>query len=419
MKEWRIIRMTLQLANDEMDRYDGLASLNWPSAPGREPKAIPVGAKVTAIQRGSFTTDSKGGTLVVNGWSQADVMRGSLNHAWQIWVRPELERYRTEGIALPTEIRSVLLKHEGDQMRLHINNMGGTGYLELRPGATVLKGDAVTFEMILDVCDITPPTHDGRATQYFLVRFDGHQVSIVFDLRPGQDDGPQDWENEDRQWYGSALAEQLLAGTYGHVVLGQQSLVSCDIPFSLGLPPAKMNAIAEASEISRAAVEEYLKGFVSVDDWKTVVSKWTTSAEWGRRGHLFEEALATYSAGYYASTVTLLIPQIEGVIMEFLVSHGKGLKVNGHLKQWEAVLNDLEAELRVRDYGHIRQTVVYTMLDFLRRSTLYSQFTWLEGGKLLGRHPILHGYEKNFGSKANSDRLLMLLDSLFWLIGIT
>src|SRR5436305_1371356 len=110
--------MNLRLVNDEMDRYDNLASLNWPSKPGSEPKVIPGGAKVKVLQRGSFTTDSKGGTLVVNGWSPADVMRGSLNHAWQIWVRPELERYRTEGIALPAEIRSVLIKREGDRMRL-------------------------------------------------------------------------------------------------------------------------------------------------------------------------------------------------------------------------------------------------------------------------------------------------------------
>ncbi len=409
--------MTLRLSNNEMDRYEDLASLNWPSIPGREPKSIPLGAKVKVLQRGSFTTDSKGSTLVVNGWSPADVMRGSLNHIWQIWVRPELERYRTEGIALPAEIRSALIKREGDRMRLHINTPG-EGYIVLRPGVAVQKGDAITPDMILDVDDITPPTHNGRATQYFLVRFDGQQISVVFDLRPGQDEGPEEWTDEDRQWYGSALAEQLLAGTYGHVVLSQQHLVGCDFPFSLGLPPSKMNAIAEAAEISRTAVEEYLEGHINVDDWRPLVSQWAASAEWGRRGHLFKEALATYGVGYYAATVTLLMPQIEGVIMEFLVSHGKGLQGNGHSKKWEAVLGDLKAELRARDYGYIRQTIAYTMLDFLRRSTLYSRFMWLDGGKPLGRHPILHGHETDFGSKANADRLLMVLDALFWLIGV-
>jgi hypothetical protein len=238
--------MTLRLTNKEADRYDGLALLNWPAPPGKEPKPIPPGAKVNVLRRGSLTTDDKGATLAVNGRSPADVMRGSLN----------------------------------------------------------------------------------------------------------------------------------------------------------------------------------LKDHIDIDDWRPLVSQWASSDAWGRRGPLFNEALATYDAGHYAATITLLMPQIEGTIMEYLVRQGKGLQANGRSKKWSStareptVMGDLEDELRARDYGYVRQTIAYTLLDFLRRSTLYSRFTWRDGGEPIGRHPILHGYEVNFGNKANADRLLMVLDSLFWLIGV-
>ena len=69
-------------------------------------------------------------------------------------------------------------------------------------------------------------------------------------------------------------------------------------------------------------------------------------------------------------------------------------------------------------HGYVRQTIAGTMLDFLTRSTMYSRFSWRDGGEPLGRHPILHGYEVAFGTKANADRLFMVLDSLFWLVGL-
>lgn len=415
--------MTLRLPTNETDRYDWLASLNWPVPKGKELKQIPAGTKVSILQRGSFTTDDKGVTLAINGWSQSELMRGTMNHAWEIWVRPELERYRAEGIALPEEVRSVLVKREDDHMRLHVNTSAGTGHMMLRPGISIQKGDKITSDMILDVVDITPPTHAGCATQYFLVRFNGEQISIVFDMRPGDDDGPMEWSYEDQQWYGNALAEQVLAGVYGHLILSQQRLVECDIPFSLGLQSEKMNCITQAADMSKSVAIQYIEDHIYVEDWQPLVAQWTSSNDWKHRGPLFTEALSTYKAGHFAATIALLMPQIEGTIMEYLVRKGKGLKNNGRSKKWSSinrepsVLTDLEEDLRANDYGYVRQTIAYTLLDFLRKSSLYSRFSWRDGGEPTGRHPILHGYEVNFGSKVNADCLLMVLDSLFWLIG--
>lgn len=416
--------MPLRLTAEGADRYDGLASLNWPSPDGKEQAPIHVGSNVRVLARGSFTTDKDGVTLAVNGWSPTDVMRGSLNHAWEIWVKPEIERFRNEGIPLPAEIRSVLVQHEEDRMRLHINADGGVGHMVLRPGITLKNGDDVTADMILDVADVTPPTHEGKATAYYFVRFRNKQISVVFDMRPGEEGGPTEWSDEDKAWYGSALAEQMLAGIYGHVVLLQQKLVKCDIPFCLGLPANKMVGIADAADGGRDPAQDFLTANVAADDWGPLVDTWATSDNWSPRGHLFREALEAYRSEYYAAAVTLLLPQIEGVIMEHLVAQGKGLRENGWVKKWAlpdgeaSVVGDLESELRARDFGYVRQTVAYTLLNFLRSSSLYSKFNWRDGGKPAGRHPILHGYEKEFGTKDNADRLLMVLDSLFWLVGM-
>lgn len=415
--------MSLQLPGSVEQRYEALAALNWPYPEGYQPVVLPEGTRVNILRRGCFTTDAEGITLSVNGISQAEVMRGTLNHAWDIWVRPEINRYREQNIELPEKVGSILIKAESDEMRMYVNEGSGKGHMMIKPGYPLQEGEGITSKMVLDILDVMPPMYLGKPTPYFLVLFHGEQIALIFDMRPGPVGDLDTWSLEDQKWYGSALAEQLLAGVYGHLVLHQQYLIDCNLPFSLGLNSDKMNALARAAKDGVGSADQYLKENLSIDDWKPLVNHWMSSDSWKHRQHLFEEALLSYQEEYFAAVVALLLPQVEGTIMEYLVAKGKGVRSNGQSKRWSSetgkpsVIKDLEEDFLDKDYGYVRLAIAYTLLDFLKRSTLYSGFSWRDGGKPIGRHPILHGYEVSFGKKENADRLLMVLDSLFWLIG--
>lgn len=409
------------------ERYQGLASLSWADSEGDyEVEAVSKGEEIptTILNRGCFTTDDKGRTLIINGLNQADLLSGLLNHAWKAWVRPELERFKADGVALPDQVNSILFKQEHDKMRMELNATPGIGHMVKRPGMSINKGDRLTSDMILDIVDVTPPTYKDRPTAYFYLSFNGEQVSIVFDMRPVSQAFSNEWSIEDKIWYGNALAEQILASVYGHVIVKQQSLIQTNIPFSLGLPSQKMCRVIEASREGIHSADKCLHDELSEEDWRPIIGNWMKSELWQKRMPIFEEILMAYEAGLFSACVVLLLPQIEGTIMEYLVNKGKGLTRTGYQKKWfdcddkPSVMKDLQEDLESRNFGYIRHAVVYCLLDFLRNSSLYGRFSWQEGGELLGRHPILHGFETAFGKKENADRLLMVLDSVFWLVGV-
>lgn len=414
--------MTLILPNEVAERYEALFSMTWLTDYKENLSPILSDSTVKVVSRGCLTTDHNGLAISQYGVDSAVFMASNLNHVWQLWLKPEVERYKKEDIEIPNEITSLLFVYEKDRMNLTFN-YEFMGNVIVKPLVNINKGDPLSFDKIIDFVDMSLPEIDGKATNYYLVRFNGKQISIVFDFTPGQELAPFNWTEQHKKWFGSAFAEQALAYVYGHVYPQIPSLTTSNTPFCIGIVSRKMVEITKASEKGVAAVDDYLKNNMEIDDWNVLVQSWVQSESWKKRAGLFQTALSCYEYALYTATICVLIPQIEGIIMEYLVAHGKGLRSSGHAKPWGSarkvgtVLFELRELFNSQNFGVIRQTVADTLLHFLEHSSLYSNFSWRDGGALLGRHAILHGYQVEFGDKCNADRLFMVLDSLFNLIG--
>lgn len=404
------------LSGSQNQRCDALASRRWSNGCDENSIFVPKDAKIKVAQRASYTTDSGGQTLSIAGQSQSEILKNLLNQVWSLWVQPEVERYRTEQIPIPKEIHSILLKSEDGEMRMHFN-WEFEALAVIRGSSKINKGDGITFDQILDFDGASPPHHGEKATSYLLIRINGKQVSVIFDFTREADfsNKPTSWTAEDKRWFGNALAEGMLASTFGHIVLRQQNLISSDIPFCIGIPSRKMNALAGAAEHGRESAERYLINNIGAEDWVGVCGVWRSSVHWSEMHHIFDEAIEAYKLGLYTAVVNLIMPLIEGILIRYLIANDLGLRNDGQAKKWDSVVDDFRKVLQDRKFGAIRSALANTLLDFISSSSLYKGFSWKDGGEPMGRHSVFHGYELNHGNKVNADRLFMVIDSLYWL----
>ena len=76
--------------------------------------------------------------------------------------------------------------------------------------------------------------------------------------------------------------------------------------------------------------------------------------------------------------------------------------------------NDLQKNI---DGGIITSEMLECLIDYLKNTKLFARFEWdAEDGVSLNRHKLSHGRLANYDTKANSLRIILLLDSIFHII---
>jgi hypothetical protein len=146
--------------------------------------------------------------------------------------------------------------------------------------------------------------------------------------------------------------------------------------------------------------------------WKRQVDFWTATDFFKDRLKYVTKSIDAYLAGDYVTSIYVLVPHIEGIVLDYLTAAG--------------VAPRYRVESRV---GDLKNLVLSRKVLMFPRPVLDRIFTFIETGTFLTetgkindpatevtRHGIAHGIFKNFENRDIALKYLILLDALAYVI---
>jgi len=144
---------------------------------------------------------------------------------------------------------------------------------------------------------------------------------------------------------------------------------------------------------------------------KSTVASWETNPLFSSRMHIFKAALKAHCEGNYTLSVPALLPQIEGVLNEYVKLNKLETKLGKVEKVYNAVIGDLD------EYPLTSWAIANTLLFQLQTSTFTFtdfeiEFKKSANNRKTTRHTVLHGIATNYNKPIHSLKAFVLLDAL-------
>jgi hypothetical protein len=401
------------------DPYDSIVNRKWtPSCGEVHLDPFPAGSKVSVITRGVYITD-KQGCVITNSPEETQGICNSLNHMWEIIVIPEMNKRRQSGLPIPSPLESLTVIFDpktGDKIFNCNEECGLKALVRVRPHISIEAGQDVYFDQICDIDKVKPPSLDNRPVAFIMYKQRGRQISLYFDFRPNNPSFCEDDWKDEELWLADALLETLLAANFGHLSLLIPQLIAYDIPFTIG--PRSDNIIKLFEIVNRAKnsedLDKKLSTFMNIEDVNPLINNWITLNAFQKRKELLLEAFKCFKCGIHSGTIAVLMSQVEGIITEELISKQKGLKQDGTAKPWGTRIDEFNDIVKSENIGPLTLRILNGLVIFLKDSNLYKGFSWTGESTGINRHASLHGKDISFNTRANSVRMILLFDALYW-----
>jgi hypothetical protein len=245
----------------------------------------------------------------------------------------------------------------------------------------------------------------------------GKQISIYFDFRPNNSNFSDNEWKEEESWLANAFLETILAGTFGHLSLLIPKLKMYDIPFTIGPKSDTIKKICGVVNKAKSVddANTILSDILSFEDVSLLVNRWVSLESFEKRKEILGDALKCFEHGIHSGVVTILMPQVEGIITEKLVSVNKGMIKNNTADKWESRVYEFKDLVISKNVGQLTLKILDGLVSFLNDSNLYQRFVWTEEDTVINRNATLHGKDCSFNTCANSIRMILLLDSIYWI----
>jgi|GEM_PF-4547023 len=403
----------------EIDPYDSLINMKWfPSCGEVKFNPIPPGTKVKVITEGIIVTDSEG-YLIQDSPEETQTICNTITDVWEHIIVPDLKRRKKSGLPIPFPVLSFTVLFD------RINNKNIILYNEecslktqmmLRPYTSIEAGTGVYFDHICDINKVEPPILDNRPVAFFMYSLSGKQTSIYFDFRPNDPNYCDNEWKEEELWLANAVLETILASSFGHLSLLIPKLKTYDIPFTIGPKSENIKKICEIVDKAKNVddADTILSNILTFEDVSLLVNNWVSLESFQKRKEILLDALKCFKFGIHSGVITILMPQVEGIITEELISINKGIKKNNRTHNWETRVNDFENLVISKNVGQLTLRILDGLVSFLKDSNLYQNFTWTEEDTGINRNATLHGKDCSFNTCANSIRMILLFDSIYW-----
>jgi hypothetical protein len=141
------------------------------------------------------------------------------------------------------------------------------------------------------------------------------------------------------------------------------------------------------------------------------VETWKNHPLFASRMHIIKDALQAHCDGRYTLSVPALIPQIEGILSEYVLANNLVAKFGKIQQVYYAVIGDVD------DYGLSTWAIASTLLYQLQNSTYV--FTDFENelkksvnARKTTRHTVLHGITTKYNRPIHSLKAFLLLDAI-------
>lgn len=161
--------------------------------------------------------------------------------------------------------------------------------------------------------------------------------------------------------------------------------------------------------ISQAILGYYHKN--DFEKLKGTVATWQKNPLFSPRMHIFNAALKAHCDGSYALSVPALLPQIEGILNEYVMVNKLAVKLGKINNVYAAVIGD------PGEYSLSSWAIASTLLYQLQTNTFTFTDFEIEFKKSLNsrkatRHTVLHGIALNYDKPIHSLKVFVLLDAL-------
>lgn len=169
--------------------------------------------------------------------------------------------------------------------------------------------------------------------------------------------------------------------------------------------------------LNSGTVHNMLVQHYARNDWKTldeVIERCKRNPLFKGRLQLIDEALGTHRSGWYSSSVSLLLMQLEGIAADYVNKHNLMPQLGGKTKEiiLAAVRNTPCSLSDVREYAGINALIGYLQKSMYISMDFDKEYVRLQKEGRLLAHPIRHGRQVKFGTRMNSLRLFLILDVL-------
>lgn len=149
----------------------------------------------------------------------------------------------------------------------------------------------------------------------------------------------------------------------------------------------------------------------SFEKLKLTVASWETNPLFASRMHIFNAALKAHCEGTYTLSVPALLPQIEGILNEYVKVNNLEAKLGKIEKVYNAVVGNLD------EYPLSSWAIANTLLFQLQTNTFTFtdfeiEFKKSSNSRKTTRHTVLHGISTNYDKPIHSLRAFLLLDAL-------
>jgi len=135
-----------------------------------------------------------------------------------------------------------------------------------------------------------------------------------------------------------------------------------------------------------------------------VVNTWDDMPYFHKRHRIFRAALRGYKDREYLLVVPALLPQIEGIVRDFLSDLG----ITEWHVHWQAVV-----QIMTLSQPRPKTILVNSFCDLLTQ-IVFGKFSPQQtyNGTLLKRHPVMHGRTVSYGTQKTALRAFLALDTL-------
>jgi hypothetical protein len=352
-----------------------------------------------------------------------EAIKGFTEQIHSLWIGPELEK-RTKAGQLPAgfQIYRCLIRMPQDAPALVEFNQEVRWVAKVKvPGGRELQvGEPAYLHDVERIEDVEPPKVGGVRVAFIYLFWDGTRYEIVFDFTPNTP--PHLAGPEDQNWeLGKHIADSLQAVVTEHAVRIHDA-VQADLrkiglwaaPALLPYPLSKMAILLHHGDL--AGARALLVDHCTPDRLAALAAKWWSSPQFQQRRRLLEEVLSAHGAGQYCLTIATLLPQLEGIITDWI--HTKATDIPWRQESKTKKFRELVSAGPPTTYTY--QRIAETAVDFILSGPVLATFEkWFDSidTSFANRHAVEHGkYNDGLYTEENSIKLLLLLDTIYHII---
>lgn len=329
--------------------------------------------------------------------------------ALEKWIVPEIERRRAAGSWTDSDVLSVALvllpPDTSPQVRINDEAMR---VAKVQVARACDAGEPLQAGDLRQILEIVPPSWNDKPVAYVRIHWEpGGTASVEFDFAPQLDDGGRmnDLLLEKVRAYWS----ELILRSFGDQ---QRDLEGIGLWAAPALLPYPLNRIVQfvrggaKEDARRLLVDHCTPDFIA-----DLIKGWWGVPAFESRRSVFEEALQAHRCSMFTVSVRALVPDVEGVITDWLVAvlpEGPRFREISKAEDFEKLVGASQGPLDPR--------VPRSICSFIVKGPVYASFKeWSApvGTNFPGRHPTLHGrFDPDVYSEENSIKCFLLLDSI-------